>query len=73
VHVKPIHWNIKTIVHDYKDRAQKRRENDIVRTNGKIVAAARVKVTEVLAKNEHSEYTCPNVERHLDLKESQIT
>jgi adenosyl cobinamide kinase/adenosyl cobinamide phosphate guanylyltransferase len=53
VHVKPIHWNIKSVIHDYKGRAQKRR------ANRKMVASARIKVTEILAKNQHNEYTCP--------------
>jgi hypothetical protein len=53
VHVKPIHWNIKSIIHDYKDLAQRRR------ANGKMVGTARVKVTEILAKNQYNEYTCP--------------
>ncbi|CAF3430307.1 unnamed protein product, partial [Rotaria sp. Silwood2] len=58
VHVKPIHWNIKAIIHEYKNRAQKRRANDVATADGAMPATARVKVTEILAKNQHNEYAC---------------
>jgi hypothetical protein len=59
VHVKPVHWNLKAIIHEYKDRAKKRRANDVAKANRQMAVTARVKVTEVLTKNQHSEYTCP--------------
>jgi hypothetical protein len=59
VHVKPVHWNIKSIIHDYKGRAEKRRADHLATANGKMARAAHVKVTSVLVKNQHNEYTCP--------------
>jgi hypothetical protein len=59
VHVKPVHWNIKSIIHDYKGRAEKRRADHLATANDKMARAAHVKVTSVLVKNQHNEYTCP--------------
>ncbi|CAF2121924.1 unnamed protein product [Rotaria magnacalcarata] len=63
VHMRPIHSNIKGIVHEYKDRAQKRRANVVVTVNGEMTVKTRVKVTEVLAKNQHNDYACPKCHR----------
>lgn len=59
MHVKPIHWNLKEIVQDYKERAKERRLNDVVNADGKMTTRPRVKVTEILTKSQHNEYTCP--------------
>jgi hypothetical protein len=63
VHGKPIHCNIKAIIHKYKDRAQQRRAEEIAKTHGKMSIITRVKVVEILAKNQHNGYTCPKCQK----------
>lgn len=63
VHTRPIHPNIKAIVHEYKDRTQKRRANMVVTTKGAMTIRTSVKITEILAKNQQNKYSCPKCHR----------
>ncbi|CAF4580545.1 unnamed protein product [Rotaria sp. Silwood2] len=59
VHIKPTHTNIKNIIHEYKQRAARRRKTEVAAST----ETTKGKVTEILAK-ENNQYKCPGCKKH---------
>ena len=59
VQIRPVNSRIKDIIYEYKQRAMKRRGDELAAVHGRI----KRKVTEVLFKDLNNQYKCPGCKK----------